>query len=44
MDVDQLITAKVMDITPEFIAKVGAHGFKNLSVDQLINLKNANVF
>ena len=44
MDVDQLITAKVMDITPEFIAKVGAHGFKNLNIDQLINLKNANVF
>jgi hypothetical protein len=32
-----------MDITPEFIAKAQKHGFKNLSIDKLIQLKNADV-
>ena len=32
-----------MDVTPEFIQSVLAHGFKNLSMDQLIQLKNADV-
>ncbi len=43
LDVDELVQAKVMDITPEFISKVSSHGFKNLDIDQLIALKNANV-
>jgi beta-lactamase regulating signal transducer with metallopeptidase domain len=43
LDVDDLIAAKVMDVTPEFIQSVQAHGFKNLSMDQLIQLKNADV-
>jgi hypothetical protein len=34
----------VMDITPEFIAKVRSHGFKDLSLDKIIALKNADVF
>jgi beta-lactamase regulating signal transducer with metallopeptidase domain len=40
----ELINAKVMDITPEFIKQVRAHGFKDLNVDKIIQLKNADVF
>jgi beta-lactamase regulating signal transducer with metallopeptidase domain len=43
LDADDLIAAKVMDVTPEFIQSVQAHGFKDLSMDQLIQLKNADV-
>ncbi len=43
LDVEDLISAKVMDITPEFINDVRAHGFKDLDMDQLIQLKNADV-
>jgi beta-lactamase regulating signal transducer with metallopeptidase domain len=43
LDVEQIIEAKVMDITTEFIEEVHAHGFKDLSIDQLIQLKNADV-
>jgi beta-lactamase regulating signal transducer with metallopeptidase domain len=43
LDADELISAKVMDVTPEFIRSVQAHGFKNLSMEQLIQLKNADV-
>jgi hypothetical protein len=43
LETDDLIAAKVMDVTPEFIASVRAHGFKNLSMEQLIQLKNADV-
>ena len=32
-----------MDITPEFVKQARAHGFKNLSIDKLIQLKNADV-
>ncbi len=32
-----------MEITPEFIEEVHAHGFKDLSMEQLIQLKNADV-
>jgi hypothetical protein len=42
-DTDEIIQAKVMDITPEFASRAAAHGFKNLDIDKLIALKNANV-
>ena len=32
-----------MDITTEFITEVKEHGFKELSIEQLIQLKNADV-
>ena len=38
-----MIQAKVMEITPDFINEVKAHGFVNLNMDQLIPLKNADV-
>ncbi len=43
LNVDQLIHAKVMDVTPQFIEKARAHGFKNLDIEKLILLKNADV-
>jgi beta-lactamase regulating signal transducer with metallopeptidase domain len=43
LSVSQLVEAKVMDITPAFIEKVRAHGFKDLTIHQLIQLKNADV-
>jgi bla regulator protein blaR1 len=43
LDVEEIIEAKVMDITTEFIEEVHAHGFKDLSMEQLIQLKNADV-
>lgn len=44
LGVSDLITARVMDITPAFIRKASSHGFKNVSIDKLIALKNAEVF
>jgi hypothetical protein len=43
LDTEEIIEAKVMDITTEFINEVRAHGFKDLSMEQLIQLKNADV-
>ena len=43
LSTDELIHAKVMDITPQFIEKARAHGFKDLNIDKLIGLKNADV-
>ena len=43
LDAEEIIEAKVMEITPEFIAEVRAHGFKDLSMEQLIQLKHADV-
>jgi len=43
LDVEEIIEAKVMEITTEFIDEVHAHGFKDLSMEQLIQLKNADV-
>jgi hypothetical protein len=42
-DVDELIGAKVQGITPQFIELARSHGFKNLDLDKLIQLKHANV-
>jgi hypothetical protein len=39
VDADEAISAKVQGVTPEFIAKVRSHGFKDLTLDQLIALK-----
>jgi beta-lactamase regulating signal transducer with metallopeptidase domain len=42
-DVDEIVGAKVMGITPQFIELARSHGFKNLSLEKLIQLKHANV-
>jgi beta-lactamase regulating signal transducer with metallopeptidase domain len=43
MDVDDAIGAKVMGITPEFIEKARGHGFNDMTIEQLIGLKQAGV-
>ncbi len=43
MTVEELIQAKVMDITPEFIEQARKHGFKNLDIQKLIQLRHADV-
>jgi beta-lactamase regulating signal transducer with metallopeptidase domain len=43
VDIDDAIGAKVQGITPEFIANARSHGFTNLTLDKLIQLKNAGV-
>jgi beta-lactamase regulating signal transducer with metallopeptidase domain len=43
VDIDNAIGAKVQGITPEFIAKARSHGFNHLTLDKLIQLKNAGV-
>jgi bla regulator protein blaR1 len=40
---DQFISAKVQDITPEFIERAQHHGFHDLNLDKLIELKNLNI-
>ncbi len=43
LNAEDLLAAKTMDVTPQFIEQVRAHGFKNLTMEQIIQLKNADV-
>jgi len=43
VDADQAIAAKVQGITPEFIEKARSRGFKDLTLNQLISLKQTGV-
>jgi beta-lactamase regulating signal transducer with metallopeptidase domain len=43
-DPDTYIAARVQGITPEFVAEAQRHGFKDLNLDQLIELKEAGIF
>jgi hypothetical protein len=43
LDPDDVISAKVSGVTPEFIREVQSHGFKNLDIEKLIELKHAGV-
>ena len=42
-DFEDVLAMKIHGITPEFIDEARSHGFEDLSVDQLIQLKNADV-
>jgi beta-lactamase regulating signal transducer with metallopeptidase domain len=44
LNAEEITEAKIMGITQEFIQKAKSHGFNNLSMEKLIELKNANVF
>ncbi len=44
LDAEQVTGAKIMGITPEFIQKAKSHGFKDLTIEKLIQLKNADIF
>jgi len=43
LDADDIVSAKVQGITPEFIQKVQSHGFKNLDLNQILELKRSGV-
>jgi len=40
---DEYVGARLQGITPEFVEKARQHGFQNLNLDQLIELKHARV-
>jgi hypothetical protein len=40
---DEIIDAKVQGITPEFIEMARKHGFQNLTLDKLIQLKHLGI-
>jgi beta-lactamase regulating signal transducer with metallopeptidase domain len=42
-DVDDIIRAKIQDITKEFIERAVKHGFQNLTLEKLIQLKETGV-
>jgi beta-lactamase regulating signal transducer with metallopeptidase domain len=44
LDADDVVALKIHGITPEFINEARSHGFEDLSVDELVRLKNADVF
>jgi len=44
LDAEEVTSAKIMGITPEFIQKAKSHGFKDLTIEKLIQLKNADIF
>ena len=43
LDTEDIVALKINDITPEFIKEAQSHGFKDLDVEQLIQLKFADV-
>ncbi len=43
VDVDDIISAKVQDVTPEFIQQAIKHGFKDLTIQKLIQLRHLGI-
>jgi beta-lactamase regulating signal transducer with metallopeptidase domain len=43
LDLDDVMALKIHGVTPEFINEARSHGFEDLSMDQIIQLKNAGV-
>jgi len=43
LNAQTVVEAKVMGITPEFVEKARSHGFRDLSMDKLVALKNSGV-
>ncbi len=42
-DIDEIVEARVQGVSPEFIEKVKSHGFENLTLQKIIELKQAGV-
>ncbi len=42
-DVNDIISAKVQDVTPEFIDQAIKHGFQNLTIQKLIQLRHLGI-
>jgi beta-lactamase regulating signal transducer with metallopeptidase domain len=43
LDAEQLISARIQGVTPEFVERAKRHGFQNLNIDKLIQLKQTGV-
>ncbi|HZQ94986.1 MAG TPA: M56 family metallopeptidase [Candidatus Sulfotelmatobacter sp.] len=43
LSISDIISAKVQDVTPEFIARARQHGFKDLSLQKLIRLRQLGI-
>jgi hypothetical protein len=41
--VNDIISAKVQDVTPEFIERAQKHGFKDLTLQKLIQLRQLGI-
>jgi len=41
--ISDIISAKVQDVTPEFISRAKEHGFKDLSLQKLIQLRQLGI-
>lgn len=41
--INDIINAKVQDVTPEFIARAKQHGFKDLSLEKIIRLRQLGI-
>lgn len=41
--IDEIIRAKIQDVTPEFIEQARKHGFKDLTLDKLIRLRQLGI-
>lgn len=42
-NINEIISAKIQDVTPEFIDQVRKHGFKDLTLEKLIQLRQLGV-
>jgi hypothetical protein len=43
LDADDLVSAKIHGITPEFVEKVRSHGFKDVDLHKLIQIKQMGI-
>jgi hypothetical protein len=43
VSVNEIISAKVQDVTPEFIDRAVKHGFKDLTLQKLIQLRQLGI-
>jgi hypothetical protein len=43
LDVNEIIRAKVQDVTPEFLERARQHGFKDLTLEKLIRLRQLGI-
>lgn len=41
--INEIIAAKIQDVTPEFIEQARKHGFKDLTLDKLIRLRQSGI-
>jgi hypothetical protein len=43
LGIDEIIGAKVQDVSPEFIEQARRHGFKDLTLQKLIQLRQLGI-